>query len=311
MPRLESAPRSLPERGGLRLIKGGASPAPEKKREPHSALVKNKEGEVIGLRTDEQLITKAEAYRGVGARLRAVNDELEDIKRAGRKGFEKREAELEVVGKRLADYLDELMKNEEEDREAFREGAQIMVDNPFYSEEVTELGEGDLEEISESKGVEKIEEPEKVEAGELIYDLDDLRKDYKEMKLESRALDQKLARLESIQGAIVQTISRMMEPGFKHRQALQKLEREAMSIEDYKEMNLPLLTTEIQEAGDREEIRKQRLPQALDAVTGRITRLSEEKVKLAGDIARIVKKILESEKKERAAARIGSLKKAA
>ena len=131
------------------------------------------------------------------------------------------------------------------------------------------------------------------------------------MKLESRALDQKLARLESIQGAIVQTISRMMEPGFKHRQALQKLEREAMSIEDYKEMNLPLLTTEIQEAGDREEIRKQRLPQALDAVTGRITRLSEEKVKLAGDIARIVKKILESEKKERAAARIGSLKKAA
>ena len=135
--RFESAPRSLPERGGLRLIKGGASPAPEKKREPHSALVKNKEGEVIGLRTDEQLVTKAEAYRGVGARLRAVNDELEDIKRAGRKGFEKREAELEVVGKRLADYLDELMKNEEEDREAFREGAQIMVDNPFYSEEVT------------------------------------------------------------------------------------------------------------------------------------------------------------------------------
>ena len=62
MPRLESAPRSLPERGGLRHKRRRLASA-EKKREPQSALVKNKEGEVIGLRTDEQLVTKAEAYR--------------------------------------------------------------------------------------------------------------------------------------------------------------------------------------------------------------------------------------------------------
>lgn len=295
MPRLESAARSLPERGGLRLVKGGASPSPEKKREPFSALVKNKEDEVIGLRTDEQLVTKTEAYRGVRARLEAVTEELKDIKAAGRAGFEKREAELIAEGERLLGYLDELNKEVpvEQAREAFHEGADIMVENPFYSEAVTELGEGDLEEIRE-------EAPEEVEAGELVYNLDDLRKDYKEMALENRAIDKKLEHLEDIQRNVVQTISRMMEPGFKHRQALQKLEREAMSIEDYKKMHLPFLGTEIQEAGDREEIRKQRLPQMLDVVTEQITRLTEQKVKLAEDITRTVRKIRELEKGEKA-----------
>ncbi len=266
-----------------------------------SALVKNAKGEVLGLRTDEQLVTKTEAYRGVAARLRGINLELKDIAAAGRKGFEAREAELTAEAKRFTDYLDKMEKgvSEEQAREAFQEGAEVMVDNPFYTEEVTELGEEDIEDITE--------EPADVEEGELVYNVEDLRKDYKTMALENLALGKKLQKLEAIQRTIVETISKMMEPGFKHRQALTKLQRDAMTIEDYQAFAIPLLGTEIQEAGDRDEIRKKRLPQMLDAVTGQITRTSEQKVKLAEEIARTVKKIRELEKGGQA----GGLKKAA
>ncbi|OGL79609.1 hypothetical protein A3E39_00600 [Candidatus Uhrbacteria bacterium RIFCSPHIGHO2_12_FULL_60_25] len=266
-----------------------------------SALVKNAKGEVLGLRTDEQLVTKTEAYRGVAARLRGINAELKDIAAAGRKGFERREAELNAEAKRFTDYLDKMEKgvSEEQAREAFREGAEVMVDNPFYTEEVAELRDEDIVDITE--------EPAEVEEGELVYNVEDLRKDYKTMALENHALGKKLQKLEAIQRTIVETISKMMEPGFKHRQALTKLQRDAMTIEDYQAFAFPLLGTEIQEAGDREEIRKKRLPQMLDAVTGQITRTSEQKVKLAEEIARTVKKIRELEKGGQA----GGMKKAA
>ncbi|HWQ99630.1 MAG TPA: hypothetical protein VN397_02160 [Candidatus Methylomirabilis sp.] len=291
MPRFEPTPaRPLPP------SKRELPPPPpsRKEREPVSAIVKNEKGEVVGLRTDEQLVTKTEAYRGVAARLRRINEELKDIAGAGRTGFESREAELNAEAKRFIDYLDAMERgvSEEQAREAFHEGAEVMVDNPFYSEGVTELGEEDLEDITE-------EPSEEVEAAELVHDTESLRKDYKDMALENHALGKKLQRLEEIQLTIIETISKMMEPGFKHRQALQKLERDAMSIEDFNALGIPLLGTEIQEAGDREEIRKKRLPQMLDAVTGQITRLSEQKMKLADEIARTVKKIRELEKEER------------
>lgn len=294
MPRSESVAPSAHRREQT------PQPSPERERKPHSALVKDAKGEVVALRADEQLVTKTEAYRGVAARLHAINEELKDIAGAGRKGFEKREAELNAEASRLIDYMDKMDKGvtEEEAREAFHEGRETMVENPFYSETATELGEEDLEEVRE-------EPPMEVQEGERIFELPTLRSDYQEMLLEHRALDIKIARLEGIQRTIVQTISRMMEPGFKHRQALQQLEREAMSIEDYREMGLPLLGTEIQEAGDREEIRKKRLPQMLDAVTGQITRLSEQKVKLGGEMGRTVKKLRELEKEERAARAFG------
>lgn len=261
--------------------------------------MKNAKGEVIGLRTDEQLVTKTEAYRGVAARLRGINHELKDLAAAGRKGFEARETELNVEAKRFIAYLDRLEKevSEEQAREAFNEGADIMVDNPFYTEEVTELGEEDITEAP----------TEEVEEGELVYNVDDLRKDYKKMALENHAFGTKLQKLEAIQRTIIETISKMMEPGFKHRLALQKLERDAMTIEDYQTLGFPRLTAEIQEAGDRDEIRKKRLPQMLDAVTGQITRVSEQKMKLAREIAATVKKIRELEKGGQA----GGMKKAA
>lgn len=297
MPRSESVAPSAHRREQT------PQPSPERERKPHSALVKNEKGEVVALRADEQLVTKTEAYRGVAARLHAINEELKDIAGAGHKGFEKREAELNAEASRLIDYMDKMDKGvtEEEAREAFHEGRETMVENPFYSETATELGEEDLEEE---------EPPMEVKEGELIYELPTLRSEYQEMMVGHRVLDRKIARLEGIQRTIVQTISRMMEPGFKHRQALQQLEREAMSIEDYREMGLPLLGTEIQEAGDREEIRKKRLPQMLDAVTGQITRLSEQKVKLGGEMGRTVKKLRELEKEERAARALGRKKAA-
>lgn len=300
MPRFESAAARPPPPPSSRREKPPLPPS-RKEREPASALVKNAKGEVIGLRTDEQLVTKTEAYRGVAARLRGINHELKDIAAAGRKGFEAREAELSAEAKRFTDYLDRMEKgvSEEQAREAFHEGAEIMVDNPFYTEEVGELSDEDIEDITE--------EPAAVEEGELVYNVEDLRKDYKKMALENHAFGTKLQKLEAIQRTIVETISRMMEPGFKHRLALQKLERDAMTIEDYQTLGFPRLSAEIQEAGDRDEIRKKRLPQMLDAVTGQITRVSEQKVKLAEEIARTVKKIRELEKGGQA----GGMKKAA
>src|SRR3989344_4815324 len=268
MPRFESAAaRPLPPSS-----RREKPPLPPSQREPMSALVKNAKGEVLGLRTDEQLVTKTEAYRGVAARLRGINAELKDIAAAGRKGFERREAELNAEAKRFTDYLDKMEKG-----------------------------------VSEEDIVDITEEPAEVEEGELVYNVEDLRKDYKTMALENHALGKKLQKLEAIQRTIVETISKMMEPGFKHRQALTKLQRDAMTIEDYQAFAFPLLGTEIQEAGDREEIRKKRLPQMLDAVTGQITRTSEQKVKLAEEIARTVKKIRELEKGGQA----GGMKKAA
>lgn len=232
------------------------------------------------LHRDEEFVTKSEAYKGIGARLQEINRDIEDMEKAGRKGFEKKQAELNKEAKRLIDHMNRMESQitEEQSRESFEEGSEIMVENPFFTEGTMEVKDEELE----------IEaEPIKKEKDEVPTSQAELKLYYVGLKKRNQDINRAIQKLEAMEGQVIGMISAMSDPSMKMREELRKRDYDALIrlTQDYGSLAGERAMTELAEIGTRAQIQKMGLPEVLNTISESMETITDEKRKLLTNLS--------------------------